>query len=111
MPAAQPPLTPRRREIALLLTEGWTLGEIARMLTITPEAVADDVEHLLRRLDRTSQTEVASWAGAPVRRLWIVRPEPDERPESGERAMPLAPGMERSGYGGPPRRASPEARS
>src|SRR4051794_41974259 len=92
MPAAQPPLTPRRREIALLLTEGRTLGEIARMLTVTPEAVADDVEYLLRGLDRAGQAEVASWAGTPVRRLWIVRPEPGARPESGEGAAGAAPG-------------------
>jgi hypothetical protein len=52
------------------------------MLTITPEAVADDVEYLLQRLDRASRAEVASWAtpraattGDTVTHLWVVRPE------------------------------------
>ena len=67
-------LTSRRREIAVLLTEGRTLDEIARMLTVTLEAVADDVEYLLQRLDPASRAEVASWAGAPMRRLWTVQP-------------------------------------
>ena len=97
MPEPDPLLTPRRREIAVLLTEGWTLDEIARMLTITPEAVADDVDCLLRRLDRTGRAEVASWAGAPVRRLWIVRPEPSEGSGSGAWTALPAPSMARSG--------------
>ena len=62
MPRVEPPLTPRRREIAILMTEGRTLDEIARMLTITREAVAEDVEYLLRRLDRANRAEVRSWA-------------------------------------------------
>jgi len=91
-------LTPRQREIADLLTEGRTTGEIARMLTVTIEAVADDVERILRRLDPASRAEVTSWAGTPVRRLWIVRPAPGERPEGTPRRWASrAPGMERSG--------------
>jgi len=76
MPQYTLALTPRRREIAVLLTEGRTIAEMAGILTVTPEAVAGDVDYLLRRLDEASRAEVASWAGAPVRRLWVVRPEP-----------------------------------
>ena len=82
MPHAEPLLSPRRREIAILLTEGRTLDEIARMLTITPEAVADDVECILQRLDSASRAEVVSWASkraaatsALRTHLWVVKPE------------------------------------
>jgi DNA-binding NarL/FixJ family response regulator len=87
-----PMLTPRRREIAVLLTEGRTVAEMAGILTVTPEAVAGDVDYLLRRLDEASRAEVASWAGAPLRRLWVVRPELGER-----RAVSPVSSMEHSG--------------
>ena len=98
MPQYVSALTLRQREIADLLTEGRTINEIARMLTVTIEAVANDVDCILRRLDPASRAEVASWAGTPVRRLWVVRPAPGERPESSSwRRASRAPGMERSG--------------
>ena len=82
MSSVELPLTPRRREIAILMTEGRTLDEIAGMLTITREAVADDVEYILQRLDRASRAEVATWAtertttaAASRPHLWVVRPE------------------------------------
>jgi len=74
MPQDVSALTPRRREIALLLTEGRTIDEIAGMLTVTRAAVAADVDYLVRRLDDATRAEVAVWAAEP--RLWIVRPEP-----------------------------------
>jgi DNA-binding NarL/FixJ family response regulator len=55
------PLTPRHREIAVLMAEGRTLDEIARMLTVTPTAVANDMDYLVRRLDRVSRANVAAW--------------------------------------------------
>jgi hypothetical protein len=39
------------------------------MLTVTREAIADDVDYLLWRLDPAGRAEVAAWASAPVRRL------------------------------------------
>ena len=81
MSHTEPQLSPRRREIAILLTEGWTPDEIARMLTITPTAVADDVQYILQRLDPASRAEVASWASeraaatnAARLHLWVVKP-------------------------------------
>ncbi len=91
-------LTRRQREIADLLTEGWTTDEIARMLTVTIEAVAGDVECILQRLDPAGRAEVASWAGTPIRRLWVVRPASGACPGgSSRRWASRAPGMERSG--------------
>ena len=82
MPHTEPHLSPRRREIAILLTEGRTLDEIARMLTITPAAVADDVACILQSLDYASRAEVLSWAServaatsAPRMHLWVVTSE------------------------------------
>jgi DNA-binding CsgD family transcriptional regulator len=97
MPDPEPRLTPRRREIAILLTEGRTVDEIAGMLTVTRDAVADDVEYLLARLDHASRAEVASWAGAPARWLWIVRPERGEHRAPGGSVASPASSMERSG--------------
>ena len=74
----EPAPTPRQREIAVLMTEGRTVSEMAGLLTLTIEAVSADVEDLLWRLDRASRAEVASWVGAPLRRLWLVRPESPE---------------------------------
>jgi len=67
MPLYEWPLTSRRREIAVLLTEGRTIDEIARILTVRRDAVADDVDYLVRRLDRASRAEVASWAAQQMR--------------------------------------------
>jgi DNA-binding CsgD family transcriptional regulator len=98
MPQYVSALTLRQREIADLLTEGWTTDEIAGMLTVTVAAIADDVERILRRLDPAGRAEVASWAGTPMRRLWVVRPESGERPERDPRRWASrTPGMERSG--------------
>jgi DNA-binding CsgD family transcriptional regulator len=72
----EPAPTPRQREIAVLMTEGRTVSEMAGLLTLTTEAVSADVEYILGRLDPASRTEVASWVGAPLSRLWLVRPEP-----------------------------------
>lgn len=74
MPRYVSALTPRRREIAPLLTEGRTIDEIAGMLTVTRAALAADVDYLVRRLDDATRAEVAAWAAEP--RLWIVRLEP-----------------------------------
>ena len=82
MPQYVSALTPRRREIALLLAEGRTIDEIAGMLTVTRAAVADDVDYLVRRLDDARRAEVAAWAAertwkaaTAAPRPWIVRPE------------------------------------
>lgn len=83
MPLYEPALTPRRREIAILMAEGRSIDEMARILTVTPRAVADDVDYLVRRLDPASQAKVEAWAAkrageatTSALRLWTVRPEP-----------------------------------
>jgi DNA-binding CsgD family transcriptional regulator len=55
-------LTPREREVALLLARGLTNRQIADNLVITERTVAAHVEHLLGKLGFTSRTQVAIWA-------------------------------------------------
>ena len=52
----------REREVAVLIAEGLSNGEIARRLTIVEGTVANHVEHILRKLGLRSRTQVAVWA-------------------------------------------------
>jgi DNA-binding NarL/FixJ family response regulator len=62
-PAADPiPLTPREREVATLLAEGLSNGEIARRLYISTKTASVHVSNILAKLNMTSRTEVATWA-------------------------------------------------
>jgi DNA-binding CsgD family transcriptional regulator len=56
------PLTPREREVATLLAEGLSNGEIARRLYISTKTASVHVSNILAKLDMTSRTEVATWA-------------------------------------------------
>jgi non-specific serine/threonine protein kinase len=55
-------LTPRERDVVLLLARGLTNRQIADSLVITERTVAAHVEHLLGKLGFTSRTQVALWA-------------------------------------------------
>lgn len=55
-------LTPREREVAVLVAEGLTNAEIAQRLTLVEGTVANHVEHALRKLRLRSRTQVAVWA-------------------------------------------------
>src|SRR5215210_1236971 len=55
-------LTRRQQEIAGCLAEGLSNQQIAQRLVLTPGTVANHLEHILRRLDLTSRTQVAVWA-------------------------------------------------
>ena len=61
-PADPTPLTPREREVATLLAEGCSNGEIARRLYISTKTASVHVSNILAKLDMTSRTEVATWA-------------------------------------------------
>ena len=55
-------LTAREREVAALLSEGLTNGELARRLFISPKTAAVHVSNILMKLDMSSRAEVAAWA-------------------------------------------------
>ncbi len=53
-------LTPREREVALLVAGGLTNRQIAGELTISERTVTTHVERILRKLGATSRSQVAS---------------------------------------------------
>ena len=53
-------LTPREREVALLIAAGLTNTELARRLYISPRTAAVHVSSILRKLGLSSRTDVAS---------------------------------------------------
>ncbi len=54
-------LTPRQREIALLIAKGLTDKEIADELVISPRTVESHILALRSRLDVRNRTEIATW--------------------------------------------------
>jgi DNA-binding NarL/FixJ family response regulator len=52
-------LTPREREVAVLVAAGLTNGELAKKLYISPKTTAVHVSNILHKLGITSRTEVA----------------------------------------------------
>jgi DNA-binding CsgD family transcriptional regulator len=56
-------LTPREREVALLVADGLTNAELARRLYISPRTAAVHVSHILRKLGVASRTEVRERLG------------------------------------------------
>jgi predicted ATPase/DNA-binding CsgD family transcriptional regulator len=55
------PLTSREQQIASLIARGMSNKAIAGELTISPRTVDGHVERMLRKLDFTSRTQIASW--------------------------------------------------
>ncbi|GIE99813.1 hypothetical protein Ari01nite_72780 [Paractinoplanes rishiriensis] len=69
-PADAPPavtgpaaLTPREREVAVLISDGLTNTELARRLYISPKTAAVHVSNILRKLGVSSRTEVGNLVG------------------------------------------------
>jgi DNA-binding NarL/FixJ family response regulator len=61
-------LTPRERDVMVLLTEGLSQVEIADRLVITPRTVAKHIEHILRKLHVHTRAQAVALAlrGGPV---------------------------------------------
>ncbi|GAA4708868.1 LuxR family transcriptional regulator [Pseudonocardia yuanmonensis] len=57
-------LTSRERQIAVLIARGMSNRAIAAELTISPRTVDGHVERILRKLDFSSRSQVASWVAA-----------------------------------------------
>jgi non-specific serine/threonine protein kinase len=68
-PAAQLfPLSPREREVAMLVARGMTNRQIATELVITEDTAANHVRHIRARLGFSSRVQIAVWMierGAP----------------------------------------------
>lgn len=55
------PLTAREVEVARLIAEGVTNGEIAGELGIAPRTAGAHLEHILAKLGVTRRAEIATW--------------------------------------------------
>jgi DNA-binding CsgD family transcriptional regulator len=55
-------LTPREREVAVLLTGGLSNSELARRLYISPKTASVHVSNILTKLGMSSRAEIAAWA-------------------------------------------------
>jgi non-specific serine/threonine protein kinase len=56
------PLTPREREVAGLIAQGFTNREIAARLVITERTAESHVQHILDKLGVASRGRIAAWA-------------------------------------------------
>lgn len=56
------PLTPREREVAVLIAKGYTNRQIAQELIISERTAMRHVEHILGKLGVHSRAQVAAWA-------------------------------------------------
>ncbi|HEV7811062.1 MAG TPA: LuxR C-terminal-related transcriptional regulator, partial [Candidatus Limnocylindrales bacterium] len=63
------PLTAREFEVARLIAEGLTNGEIAQRLDIAPKTASAHVEHILAKLGVMRRAEIAAWTAT------VLRPE------------------------------------
>ena len=72
------PLTVREFEVARLIAEGLTNGEIADRLEIAPKTASSHVEHILAKLGVTRRAEIASWV------MTVARPP---APRSSDRTV------------------------
>ena len=55
-------LTAREREVAALLADGLTNGQLAERLFISPKTAAVHVSNILAKLGLSSRAEIAAWA-------------------------------------------------
>jgi DNA-binding NarL/FixJ family response regulator len=55
-------LTAREREVAALLAEGLTNGQLAERLFISPKTAAVHVSNILAKLGLSTRAEIAAWA-------------------------------------------------
>ncbi len=56
------PLTPREREVAVLIADGKTNREIAALLVIAERTADTHVQHILNKLGVRSRAQIAAWA-------------------------------------------------
>ena len=56
------PLTARQLEIANLIAEGLTNGQIAARIVVSRGTVGNHIGHMLRRLGVSNRAQIAAWA-------------------------------------------------
>ncbi len=58
------PLTPREREIVVLVAQGLTSRQIAEQLVVTERTVDTHLEHVRDKLGVRSRAQITAWAAA-----------------------------------------------
>jgi DNA-binding CsgD family transcriptional regulator len=58
------PLTPREREVAVLVEEGLTNRQIAERLYLSERTAQNHVQHILTKLDLPNRSRIAVWAAS-----------------------------------------------
>jgi non-specific serine/threonine protein kinase len=77
-------LTPRERQVAVLVRQGRTNRQIGRQLGIAEKTAEVHVHNIIRKLGASSRAEVAAWVAAgtgpaPARGDYVVPPIPSPR--------------------------------
>ena len=67
LPEVASPLTARERQVASMIAQGMSNRAISDALTISRRTVDGHVERILRKLDFSSRTQVASWVASDGR--------------------------------------------
>lgn len=79
-----PYLTPREREVLVLLTRGLSNGQIAQRLMVSAGTVRTHVSRILRKLDMSDRVQAAVWASAHG----LGTPTPDPTPSDASLRKP-----------------------
>jgi DNA-binding NarL/FixJ family response regulator len=61
-PFTTDPLTGREREVSTLIAQGMSNRQVASDLYLSERTIENHVPNILRKLERTSRTEIAAWA-------------------------------------------------
>jgi predicted ATPase/DNA-binding SARP family transcriptional activator/DNA-binding CsgD family transcriptional regulator len=67
------PLSAREREVAAMVAQGMSNRQIAQELYLSERTIENHVSKILRKLKRTSRTEIAAWATQQE----LLAPNPD----------------------------------
>ena len=59
--AATDPLSPRERQVAILVGRGHTNRQVSADLVISEGTVATHVQHILAKLELHSRAQIAAW--------------------------------------------------
>ena len=96
-----PPLSPREREVAVLIARGLTNREIAAGLVVTERTAATHIEHILNKLGLRSRAQVAVWAAEQGLLDRPNGPGPRRPQRPAAPGGPRRPGAPAPGAGGP----------
>jgi non-specific serine/threonine protein kinase len=66
-PQDQPRLTRREQDVAALVAQGMSNGQIAASLIISVRTVETHVQHIMDKLGCSTRAQIAAWSAARAR--------------------------------------------